>query len=160
MDHQPTSDASTITVRVPMTFRRFGGRKLVVVPEGGEVPAPEPPELDNPLIRALARAFRWRRQLEDGTRKSLGDIARAEKISSSYVTRILRLSTLAPDIVEAALAGQRVACLPLQRLENGMPLAWDQQRQLLLDGDVRSSATAAAPTRSVNVRQARSSHCR
>ena len=134
VDHQPASDGHTITVRVPMTFRRFGGRKLVIAPEGGEVPAPEPPELDNPLIRALARAFRWRRQLEDGTRKSLGDIARAEKISATYITRILRLSLLAPDIVEAALAGRRVASLPLQRLENGMPLAWDQQRQLLLDG--------------------------
>jgi hypothetical protein len=54
IDHQPASDGNTITVRVPMTFRRFGGRKLVVVPEGGEVHAPEPPELDNPLIRALA----------------------------------------------------------------------------------------------------------
>ena len=80
VDHHPASDSHTITVRVPMTFRRFGGRKLVIVPELDEVPAPEPlPELDSPLIRALARAYRWRRQLEDGTRKSLGDIARSRE---------------------------------------------------------------------------------
>ncbi len=131
VDHQPASDGHTITVRVPMTFRRFGGRKLVIVPEGGEVPAPEPPELDNPLIRALARAFRWRRQLEDGTRKSLGDIARAEKISSSYVTRILRLSTLAPDIVESILDGEIEGLGLMQRLERNMPLAWADQRHVI-----------------------------
>ncbi len=131
VDRQPASDGHTITVRVPMTFRRFGGRKLVIAPEGDEVPAPEPPELDNPLIRALARAFRWRRQLEDGTRKSLGDIARAENISSSYVTRILRLSTLAPDIVESILDGEIEGLGLMQRLERNMPLAWAHQRQLI-----------------------------
>ena len=130
VDHHPASDGNTITVRVPMTFRRFGGRKLVIAPEGGEVPAPEPPELDNPLIRALARAFRWRRQLEDGTRASLGDIARAEKISSSYVTRILRLSTLAPDIVEAILDGEIEGLGLMQRIDRNMPLAWTDQRQV------------------------------
>ena len=72
--HQPATEGHTTTVSVPMTFRRFGGRKLVIVPEGGELPAPEPPELDNPLVRALARAFRWRRQLEDGIRAFLGDL--------------------------------------------------------------------------------------
>lgn len=117
VDHQPASDDNTITVRVPMTFRRFGGRKLVISPEGGELSEPPPPELDDPLIRALARAFRWRRQLEDGTRKSLGDIARAEKISSSYVTRILRLTTLAPDIVESILDGEIEGLGLMQRLE-------------------------------------------
>jgi hypothetical protein len=131
-DHQRAGDGHTITVRVPMTFRRFGGRKLVIVPDGGEVlTAPEPPELDNPLIRALARAFRWRRQLEDGTRKSLGDIARVEKISSSYVTRILRLSTLAPDIVESILNGEIEGLGVMQRLERNMPLAWTDQRHVV-----------------------------
>jgi hypothetical protein len=71
-----------------MTFRRFGGRKIVIAPDGGEAPtAPEPLELDNPLIRALARAFRWRRKLEDGTRASIGDIGRKEKISATYISR-------------------------------------------------------------------------
>jgi hypothetical protein len=57
--------------------------------------------------------------------------------------------------VEVALAGQRVASLPLQRLENSLPLAWDQQRQLLLDDDVRSSAEVAAPAQSTIGRQTR-----
>jgi hypothetical protein len=131
MDHQPTSDASTITVRVPMTFRRFGGRKLVIAPESDEVPAPEPPELDNPLIRALARAFRWRRQLEDGTLASLGDIARKEKISATYTARMLRLSLLAPDIVEAALDGGIDGLGLMQRLERNMPLAWAHQQRVI-----------------------------
>ena len=131
VDHQPASDGHTITVRVPMTFRRFGGRKLVIVPEGGETPAPEPPELDSPLVRALARAFRWRKQLEDGTRKSLGDIARAEKISSSYVTRILRLSTLAPDIVELILDGETEGLGLMQRVERNLPSAWAHQRHVI-----------------------------
>ena len=133
VDHQPTTDGHTITVRVPMTFRRFGGRMLVVVPEGGELPDPQPTELDNPLIRALARAFRWRRQLEDGTRKPLGDIARAEKISSSYITRILRLSTPAPDIVESLLYGEIEGLGQMQRIERNMPLAWAHQRHVVSD---------------------------
>ena len=131
VDHQPATDGHTITVRVPMTFRRFGGRKLVIVPEPDEVPTPEPPELDNPLIRALARAFRWRRQLEDGTRASLGDIARKEKISSSYVTRILRLSTLAPDIVESILDGEIEGLGLMHRIEKNMPLAWAHQQRVI-----------------------------
>jgi hypothetical protein len=130
-DHQRAGDGHTITVRVPMTFRRFGGRKLVVVPEGGEVHAPEPPELDNPLIRALARAFRWRRQLKDGTRASLGDIARKEKISATYTARMLRLSLLAPDIVEAALDGGIDGLGVMQRLERNMPLAWAHQQRVI-----------------------------
>lgn len=133
IDHHPASDGNTITVRVPMTFRRFGGRKLVIVPEGGEVPAPEQPELDDPLIRALARAFRWRRQLEEGTRASLGDIARKERINSSYVTRILRLTLLAPDIVESILDGEIEGLGVMQRLERKMPLAWSDQRQVILN---------------------------
>jgi hypothetical protein len=131
VDHHPASDGNTITVRVPMTFRRFGGRKLVVAPEGGEVPDPEPPELDNALIRALARAFRWRRQLEDGTRASLGDIARKEKISATYIARILRLSLLAPDIVESILDGEIEGLGVMKRLERNMPLAWAHQRHVI-----------------------------
>jgi hypothetical protein len=134
VDRQPANDGHTITVRAPMTFRRFGGRKLVIVREGGEAPtAAEPPELESPLIRTLACAFRCRKQLEDGTRKSLGDVARAEKISSSYVTRILQLSTLAPDIVEAILDGEIEGVGLMQRLQRNMPLGWADQRHVIAE---------------------------
>jgi hypothetical protein len=91
-------DGSTITVFVPMVWRRRGGRKVIVAPPGcdGWVP---PPRIDNTQIKALARAHRWQRMLEEGKFATLADLADAERISRSYVCRVVRLTLLAPDIV-------------------------------------------------------------
>jgi len=129
--HHLSPDGRTLTVAVPMHLRRHSGRKRVIAPDGEPMTpaAPPPPAPDTPLIRALARAFHWRRQLEDGTRRSLGAIARAERICSSYVTRTMRLTLLAPDIVQAILEGRVEKAGVLQRLEKGVPVAWEEQRK-------------------------------
>ena len=59
-----SADGETITVHIPLTFRKRGGRKLVVTPDGAEW-APRP-RVDNAMVKALARAFRWRKMLDDG----------------------------------------------------------------------------------------------
>jgi hypothetical protein len=105
-----SSDGSTITVFVPMAWRRRGGRKVIVAPPGCDDWAP-PARIDSTLIKALARAHRWQRLLESGEYGTLAEMADAERISRSYVSRILRLTLLAPDIVERILDGRPTAGL-------------------------------------------------
>ena len=94
-----TADARTVTVRVPISIRRRGGRKLVLAPDGTKLAAaPIHRHIDSAMIKAIARAFRWREMLENGTHATIAEIAAAEKINESYVGRILRLTLLAPDI--------------------------------------------------------------
>jgi hypothetical protein len=113
------------TVGIPMTFRKRGGRKLVVMPDGAEW-APRP-QVDIAMIKALARAFRWRRMLDEDVYGSLDDLARAKGIAPSYVSRVLRLTLLAPDLVGAILDGRQPAELQLDDLLMGFPLEWERQ---------------------------------
>jgi hypothetical protein len=119
-------DGSTIIVFLPIAWRRRGGRKIIVAPAGCDDWAP-PPKIDNTLIKALARAHRWRRMLEDGDYGTLAEMADAERISRSYVSRILRLTLLAPDIVERILDGRPTAGLP--QLLKPFPVEWEKQRE-------------------------------
>ena len=97
-----TGAAQTLTVRVPLTVRKQrGGRKLMVAP-GGMAPRGAS-AADTTLVKALARAFRWRRMMEAGRYGTINELAAAEKINSSYVSPLLRLTLLAPDIVDAIL---------------------------------------------------------
>ena len=81
-----TSDGRTVTVRVPISIRRRGGRKLVLAPDGTNVTtAPVRRHIDNAMVKAIARAFRWREMLENGTHPTIAEIAAAEKINESYV---------------------------------------------------------------------------
>ena len=100
-------DGQTITVRIPMTFKRHGGRKVIIAPDGGDAWAPAKPRPDETLIRALARAHRWKRMLEEGKYRSAGELAEAEGVTRSFVNRLLRLTLLAPDIVETILDGRQ-----------------------------------------------------
>ena len=85
-------DGQTVTVRVPLKIRRHGGRKLIIAPEGAPPWAPPRARIDNTMVKAIARAFRWRRLLEEGQYGSVVELAEAEKINKSYVSRVLRLS--------------------------------------------------------------------
>lgn len=121
-----------VTVNVPMAFRRRGGRKTIILPEG----TPEAPEIeatiDDSLIKAVARAYRWQRLIENNTYSCLDDIARAEKISLSFVSRIFRLALLAPDIVEVIVDGQCSAKLTLTDFKGPFPVEWTKQNAILL----------------------------
>ncbi|MBF0305009.1 MAG: hypothetical protein HQL41_05100 [Alphaproteobacteria bacterium] len=118
------------TIRVPLKLRRHGARKLVIVPEGGGVPEAKHPASDETLIKALARTHRWRRMLEGGQVRSLNELAEAEKTNPSYLSRIFRLTLLAPDIVEAILAGRQPRTLQLADLMDEMPVEWEWQREM------------------------------
>jgi hypothetical protein len=99
-------DQATLTVAVPLTIRKRGGRKLVLSPAGEVVTAPARPRIDNTLVKALARAFRWRKLLETGVYATVAEMADAEGINRSYVSRVLRLTLLAPELVEGILEGR------------------------------------------------------
>lgn len=120
-----SADGETITVHIPITFRKRGGRKLVVTPDGAEW-APRP-RVDNAMVKALARAFRWRKLLDKGVYGTLEDLARAKRLPPSYVSGVLRLTLLAPEIVEAILDGRQPVELQLDDLLGGFPLDWKYQ---------------------------------
>jgi hypothetical protein len=125
----PTVDGRTVTVRVPISIRRRGGRKLVVAPDGTNVTtAPVCRHIDNAMVKVIARAFRWRELLENGTHATIAEIAAAEKINASYVGRVLRLTLLAPDIVEAILGGRQAIDLKVENLLRRFPIGWREQR--------------------------------
>jgi hypothetical protein len=121
-----SADGETITVHIPLTFRKRGGRKLVVTPDGAEwVPRPR---VDNAMVKALARAFRWRKMLDEGTHATIDDLARAKGVHATYVSRVLRLTLLAPEIVEAIRDGRQPAAFQLDDLLEAFPLEWEEQQ--------------------------------
>ncbi len=119
-----------VEVFVPLAFRRIGGRKRVIAPAVPEQPASSARQLNMPIIRALARARRWQRLLEDGTYVNILELSKKEKINKSYVSRTLRLMLLAPDIIEAILDGRQPPTLQLNDLEGGHPVEWELQRRM------------------------------
>jgi hypothetical protein len=120
------STATCITVRVPLIVRRKSGRKTIVSPKG-EMSTIRT-RSDPAMVKALARAFRWKRMLEMGQFASISEIAEAEKIDRGYVGSILRLTLLAPDMIEKILDGRQPATLGLTTLLKPFPVEWDQQR--------------------------------
>jgi hypothetical protein len=122
-------DGTTLVVRIPMRFHRRGGRKRIVMPDGSAIAPASKPQQDGTLVKALARAWRWQRMLDDGVYTSVSELGDAENISKSYVSRILRLVLLAPDIVEAILAGRTDQGMILERLERLLTPSWEEQRQ-------------------------------
>jgi hypothetical protein len=127
-----STDGHTITVRVPISIRKRGGRKLVLAPEGVDLDVHISRRFDNALVKAIARAFRWRDMLEGGDYATIREIANAEKINESYVGRLLRLTLLAPDIVETILCGRQPAELQLENLLQRLPVGWREQRAVML----------------------------
>jgi hypothetical protein len=83
--------------------------------------------VDITLVKALARAFRWRRMIETGRHATVAELAAAEKINPSYVSRVLRLTLLSPTMVEAILAGRQPEGVTLPALLEGVPVGWDRQ---------------------------------
>jgi hypothetical protein len=127
-------DGSTLIVRIPMRFQRRGARERIVAPDGSELAPASKPQPDGTLLKALARAWRWQRMLDQGLYASISEIGDSERISKSYVSRILRLALLAPDIVEAILEGRMNHALILEELERPLPASGVEQRARLSAG--------------------------
>ncbi|MEE4539082.1 MAG: hypothetical protein V2J51_11410 [Erythrobacter sp.] len=118
----------TVTLHVPFRLVKRGGRKEMQLPDG----AVQPGRTDSTLVKALARAFRWKRMLESGEYATIAELAERQGIAPSYMTRILRLTLLAPDIVEAILDGKQGPEVTLARVLEPFPVGWADQRAYLL----------------------------
>src|SRR4051794_33862981 len=120
--------SDTFTVHVPMTFRRRGGRKLIVAPNGTAMPAIAPRiQIDSVLVKALVRAFRWQTLLDAGAYGTIKEIAIKERLDPSYVGDVLRLTLLAPDIIEMILDGRQPPSLRFEQLRKSVPPEWNVQ---------------------------------
>ena len=113
----------TVTLHVPFRIVKRGGRKEMQMPEG----AAQLRRTDNTLVKALARAFRWKRMLESGEFATIAELAEREGIATSYMTRILRLTQLEPGIIEAVLDGTQFADLTLKTATQHFPGEWTAQ---------------------------------
>jgi hypothetical protein len=121
-------EGTTLVVRIPMCFQRRGGRKRIVAPDGSAIVPSSKPRPDGTLVKALARAWRWQRMLDCGQYATLAEAAAAERISCSYVCRVLRLTLLAPDIVDRILIGSLT--VGAATLLEPFPVEWEKQRML------------------------------
>lgn len=125
----------TVTLHVPFRVVKRGGRKEMQLPEGTVVP----PRPDGTLVKALARAFRWKRMLESGEFATINELAEREGIAPSYMTRVLRLTLLAPDIVEAILGRKQGPQVTLAQVLEPFPAAWGCQRSDFLVPELNST---------------------
>jgi hypothetical protein len=128
---QQIVDGETLTVQIPLRLRKRGGRKLMLVPKGATAWAPQRTRVDSAMVKAIARAHRWRQLIESGEYASITELAAAEKINQSYVCRILRLTLLAPKIVEAILGGRQRVGMDLAMLIKPFPIDWRRQYDAL-----------------------------
>ena len=117
----------TTTIIVPFKIRKRGGRKLILTPDGLPASPPTRSRPDSALLKALARGFRWQKMLREGDYQTLEEIADAENINPSYVSRLLRMTLLSPEIVEAILAGRQPEGLTMARAMQPFPIEWQHQ---------------------------------
>ena len=124
-----TSIPDTMTIHVPFRVVKRGGRKEMQLPEG----AAQARKPDNTLVKALARAFRWKRMLESGDFASISELAEKEGIAFTYMARLMRLSLLSPKLVDAVMEGHQPANVTLANLMDPFPADWKEQHALWSD---------------------------
>jgi len=116
----------TVTLHVPFRVVKRGGRKEMHLPDGVRPDR----KADNTLVKALARAFRWKRMLESGEFSSISELAEKEGIAFTYMARLMRLSLLSPTIVDAIMDGRQPARIPLADLMGSFSPDWQEQHAL------------------------------
>ncbi len=124
-------DGRTISVHIPITMRHQGGRKQVVTPADAAPWIPRAARIDSTLVKAVVRAHRWRHMLEAGRYATVRDLAKAEKINESYLSRVLRLTLMSPTIIQIILEGRQPAGMELDSLLGPLSLDWAQQHTQL-----------------------------
>ena len=119
-------DPKTLRVLVPLTLQKRNGRPRILPPDDAEL---NQSNGQNPgTLKAIGRAWAWRRQLENGKMGTVRDIARAEKINDSYVSRFLRLAYLSPDVIEALVLERRTSAVRIEDLVGVAELPWSEQK--------------------------------
>lgn len=124
-------DGNSVVLRIPMSLKKRGGRKEIIVPEGPGQALAVKSAAQKPIVTALARAFHWQDLIDSGSYPSIAALAAALEVDRSYVRRILSLACVAPDIVQAIINGMEPSGLSLERLAKGVLLRWEEQRDLL-----------------------------
>ncbi|MDR5655084.1 hypothetical protein [Ruixingdingia sedimenti] len=124
-----TAIPETMTIHVPFRVVKRGGRKEMHLPDGAATQR----RPDNALVKALARAFRWKRMLESGEFASISELAAREGIAFTYMARLMRLSLLSPELVDAVMDGRQPAHITLANLMDPFPADWKEQHALWSD---------------------------
>ena len=125
------SDGQRVTL-VPLTIKRRQNRKLLIPPAPDATGATG--GFDAPMIKTLGKAFYWKRLIEEGVYSTTADLARALKVETGWAAEVLRMTMLAPDIVEAIFEGRQPRHLNLHTLrgrQDLLPRDWGEQRRLL-----------------------------
>ncbi|MDD1522262.1 hypothetical protein DCG74_02770 [Bradyrhizobium sp. WBAH42] len=122
-------DGCELVVSIPVDFRQSGGRKQIVVPAGADAWTSPRSRPSNSIITALAKAHRWRRLIETGCYASAAELSKREAVNESYVCRVLRLTLLAPDLIQAILDGKQPKTVELKTLLKPFPHNWSAQRR-------------------------------
>lgn len=121
-------------VHIPLNLKRTSGRKRIITQED---PEHQPPANDhciayrNAMLIAIARGFRWRNLLDEGRYMSIRHMADDLGVVAPYMSRLIRLTFLAPDIIEAIVDGREPDGMSIERLRKPMPLLWEEQRRVL-----------------------------
>ena len=114
---------------VPMKFRIRGGKTVMVLPDGTRAIERKEVIVDNAMVKVIARGRRWHRLLSEGVYNTIEDLAAAEMINPSYVSRVTRTAFLAPAIVEAIMDGRHPAHLTMKDLLEPFPAEWGEQHK-------------------------------
>ena len=134
MQYHLHEDENILSIRMPVCFRRRSSRKMIIAPSGagvllntGDLKSPKP---DASFVAALVKAFQWQDLVDQGVYTSPKELAEKENIEVTHVYRLMRLTMLAPDIIEAVLDGAQPRTLTLQNIVRGFPVSWKEQRAL------------------------------
>lgn len=133
MRERQNGERVILTTFIPLKIRRRGNQHVIVRPPGAEDPQPiGAAQHDRPLITALTRAFYWQQLLEDGIVESGSDIARQAGLHPSTVNELLRLTLLAPSIIQAIVDGTQPKCMTLLWFQrNPLPTDWAAQARVV-----------------------------
>jgi hypothetical protein len=133
---------AALTTDIAMKFRIRGGKTVMVLPDGTRAIERKEAIVDSTMVKIIARGHRWHRLLSDGAYPTIEDLAAAEKINPSFVSRVTRLAFLSPAITEAILEGRHPAWLTMRDLLAPFPMDWHQQEQKFL-AQFRTEPTVA-----------------
>lgn len=127
-----TSTNDTIRVFIPLTQRRRNGRPRIVLPEPGVHFHSR--SQDPHILKALGRAWAWRRRLETGEAATIHDIATAEGFTDRFVSRMMRLAYLSPDVLERLVISRDPPSVSLNELIKATDLPWAKHAGRVFDG--------------------------
>jgi hypothetical protein len=122
--------SETVRVRIPMKMKRRGGRKVILVPDGLQDPRPMQSQTNIPLAAAVARGHEWQEMFLSGRYGTISELAERIRVDKSFVTRLMRLALLAPDIVDTIMDGREPDGLTFKDLTvKAVPASWEEQRR-------------------------------